>query len=280
MLAVRRALAVLLMLCGVAALAVGVPAAWVQRSVFDTERYTDALSPLIAEPAVQATVSDALVQAVTAQITVPQVLNGPLESAVDALVASDAFVPAWEQSVRVSHQHALSALRDEGKGLALDDGTLSIELAPLVDALVPRLEEAGIPGTAALGRINGTFELVSSPELATAARAAGAVDRWGSAVLALGVVLLLGAVLVSPRRGVALIWAGLAAVVVSALHLTGWRAITQGVEGEGSQGRETARLVVEALGQGVDGLMMTVAVAGGAVALLGVAVVMTARRGA
>lgn len=278
MLILRRFLAALLVLGGIAALAVGVPAAWAKHTVLDTDRYTEALAPLIDEPAVQATVSTALVDAVNSQITVPQPLTGPLDAAVSRLVASEAFVPAWERAVRDSHKHALSALRNEGKGLALEEGTVRIEFAPLVAALVPHLEEAGFPGTSVLHRIDGSFEVFSSPELAQAAGAVGVVDRWGTDILILAGVLLAAAVLVSPRRGRTLIWAGLGAIAVSVLHLLGWRAVTGGAQGDGAAGRETARLVVEALGEGVDGLMMTVAVAGGTAVLLGTAVLMSARR--
>jgi len=274
----RRLLAALLVLGGLAALAVGVPTAWVKHTVLDTDRYTAAVAPLIAEPAVQATVSTALVEAVTSRTSVPEPLVGPLTTAVSRVVASDAFVPVWERAVRESHEHALAALRGEGRGFALDEGTLSVELAPLVAALVPRLEAAGIPGAGSLERVDGSVELVSSPELARAARAAEAVDRWGTAVLVLGVAMLVAAVLVSPRRGATLVWAGLGVVAVSAVHRLAWQTVTGGAQGEGASDHGTARLVVAALGEGVGGLVTTVAAVGGVAVVLGVAVLLASRR--
>ncbi|MGN0062834.1 MAG: hypothetical protein ACI379_01220 [Nocardioides sp.] len=278
MLTARRFLATLLLLCGLAAVAVGVPSSWAKQSVLDTDRYTEAVAPLIEEPAVRATITDALVTAVESQLSVPDALAGPLRRVVAGVVGSDAFVPAWETAVRSSHEHAVAALRDEGKGLALDDGTLRVELAPLVEALVPRLEAAGIPGASALKRVNGTIELVSSPELATAARAASAVDRWGTDLLVAGTVLLLAAVLVSPRRGTTLVVGGLGLLVVSAVHLALFRRLTADAGADASSTRETAGLVIAALGDGAEGLVLATAVAGGVAVVLGLGVLLVSRR--
>lgn len=267
MLAARRFLATLLLLCGVAALTVGVPAAWAQRTVLDTDRYTEAVAPLIAEPAVQASVTDALVQSVTSQVSVPRPLRGPVRTAVARAVASDAFVPAWETAVRLSHEHALAALRDEGKGLSIEDGTLRVELAPLVEALVPKLTSLGVPGAEGLARVNGTLDLVSSPELERAAGVASAVDRWGTEVLTAAAVLLLAAVLLSPARPGTLVAVGLLTLGVSGLHLVLWRSLTSDAGAEGSH--PTARLVVAALAEGIQPLVLAVALAGAATLVLG-----------
>ncbi len=278
MLRLRRVMAGVLLVCGLLALVVGIPASWVKESVFDTDRYTRAVGPLIDEPVVRDTVSDALVKAVNGQVTVPEVLQRPLRATVGHVVSSEGFASAWEVAVRASHEHTLAAIRDEGRGLAIDDGTLRIELAPLIGALVPRLEEAGIPGTAALSRINGSFELVTSPELARVAGAAGVVDRWGSTLFGAAVVALLASVLISPRRGRTLLVAGLGTLLVSGVHWRLWGSVVDGARAGGSQGRETARVVAVALGDGYGDLIGMVAV-GGAVALaLGILLVVFVRR--
>jgi hypothetical protein len=266
---VRGVVATLLIAAGLLALAVGLPAGWLDRHLLESDEYVERITPLIAEPAVQAQVAANLAGAVHERVDVPTRLSPLVDRAAEQVVATDAFAAVWGEAVRLSHEHAMAAVRDEGRGLALDGGTLSIELAPLLDAFVPRLDQVGVPGVGVLDRVGGSIELVSSPRLGTASWGVRFVDEWGFRLIPIGAVLMGLGVLVARRTGFALFVAGAGTLAVAALMRGGWSLLTRGDRFVGEGGPEVTRLALLAVFEGGQGWIVWTAVAGGAAVVLG-----------
>lgn len=269
----RGLLSVLLLLTGVALVGVGVPTLWVDRHVYDTDRWTEAVAPLIAEPAVQDDVAEALGRPLVDQLSLDGVLEDVLLRATREVVATDAFARVWERSVRVSHRHALEGLRGEGTGVNLVEDGVVVERAALTEVLRQELTAAGVPFADRIPDGQGAVVIARGPDVArglTVARTLDTVGPW--ALVAGGVALLLG-VLVARHRPRALVVAGIG-TLGAALAL--WLVLAAGLRGTGlvtevDDRRQTALLVWEALSAPLVPMLEVTMAVGGAIAVVGVA---------
>lgn len=262
----------MLLLTGLVLVGVGVPTAWADRHVFDTDRWTEAVAPLIEEPVVQRDVAAALAAPIADQLNLGQTLEAVLVRATEEVVATDAFARVWTPTVRLSHQHALEGLRSKGTGVNLVGDGVTLDRAALLEALRPRLAEAGLPFADQLPAGQGTIVLADGPDVARATEVARIVDTVGSRAVVIGALVLLGAVVVANHRSRALVLAGLGIAAVAGLL---WLGLGLGDEGTGllsevEERRSTAVLTWEALSAPLDEMVLATAVVGGAVALLGV----------
>lgn len=261
-----------LLLVGVALVGVGVPTLWIDRHVYDTDRWTAAVAPLIDEPVVREDVAVALAAPIADQLSLGPTLEQVLVRATREIVATEGFARVWTTSVRLSHRHAVAGLRGEGTGLDLAEDGVVIERAALVEALRQRLTEAGVPFADRIPDGEGTIVLADGPDVARGLWAARTVDTVGPwALVAGGVVLLLG-VLVAGHRPRALLVAGLG---TSAVALAQWLVLHQEFETTGlftevDDRRPTAVLLWKALSEPLGPMLETTAVVGVAVALVGV----------
>ena len=154
-------LVVLTCLC----LLVGIVGVWARRNFLDTDRFTGRMDELVDDPAVQEAVS----QQLTAQLMLlvrpgdlfeealperGQILAVPLSNVVrefvagrvDTFIASDTFEQLFVGAVRRAHATAVRVLRDEAGPIATsaafetdDDGQVTLNLVPLVDAVLARI---------------------------------------------------------------------------------------------------------------------------------------------
>ncbi len=186
---------VVILACLVAMAAV--VAVWANEQVQDTDRYIATVKPLARDPAVQSAVSDQVTRAVTSRIDLQSAtdaladtlagngvppgiadelrrLAGPLEDAVesfvrgevDAAVRSDAFADVWVAANRQAHAAMVKILTGEGDDtINVDDGTIRLQLGPLVSTVQQRLVSQGFTLAEAIPEIDKSIVLVQSDQL-------------------------------------------------------------------------------------------------------------------
>ena len=158
-----------------------------------------------------------------------------VDQTVHEYVASDQFRQQWEALNRAAHP-AVSAVLTGGNTdfLAVDTGTISLDLAPVVNAVIARLDERGVTvfDQLQVDQLDTTFVIFESDELA---QIQGLVDRLESLSIAfpiLALVALGGFVGLTPRRRQALIVAGVSLATTMAIALllvavARWRLLDQ-----------------------------------------------------
>ncbi|CAB4995486.1 MAG: hypothetical protein F2881_01675 [Actinobacteria bacterium] len=206
-------------------------AQWAATTVVSTSGFTAAVGPLTAHPELQrelaATLTERVVTGLQTAVEkapfpanlmapfLPQ-LAGPITDAVTKVVASDAAAAAWTISVSSLHDQTVAALRGQDSGIALGQGTATIDLNTLKDPIVAGIDAPDVVksvlGGVELGSITVTTG-VSPWALTLGVRLA---DVW-AALLAAGVALVLLAALIARRAGTGLMLAGGAILAISAI---------------------------------------------------------------
>ncbi|HET7487825.1 MAG TPA: hypothetical protein VFJ85_07845 [Acidimicrobiales bacterium] len=157
----RPTVAAVLVALSVISFVLAVPSVWARRNFLNTDRFVSRTAPLIHDPAVQAAVS-ARITAELMTLINPQdlfeqvlpekgkILAVPLAGAVrgfvsdrvDTFVASDRFATIWESAIRVAHQTSTNVLRDRSKVVTAQGDTVTLNLIPVVDAVLAELTSA------------------------------------------------------------------------------------------------------------------------------------------
>jgi hypothetical protein len=229
---------------------------WATVQLAQTERFVAALAPLAENPAVQdriivevtALVDDQLdISTVTAELLSglgealdlgPRaqdalgLVSEPIAAGIRALVddvvgevvRSPAFASAWAGSVEVLHAQSIRLLAgDPDSLLALDrDGTLSLPLGPIVAEVRAALVAQGVPFAAAIPEVDRAIVIAEVPNLALARvvyQLGISIGTWLPWICA---GLLVGALLLSPRRPLMLRTLGVLAAVVTGLLAIGF----------------------------------------------------------
>jgi hypothetical protein len=207
-------------------------ASWARDEVSNTDRYVQTVAPLANDPAVQQAIVDRVttelfsridVQAVTkdavdalaAQGLPPRVsqslsaLSVPLAGGIRSfittqvtkLVGSQAFADAWVAANREAHTQMVAVLTGEGTDqVSVKGGTVSINLAAIIDTVKNRLSAAGFGLAERVPTVNAQFTVFESPDIAkaqTAFRVLNNLARW---LPVLALLLLAAAVYVGRNR--------------------------------------------------------------------------------
>ena len=175
---------------------------WAHGQVEDTDRYIATVGPLANDPAVQDAIAarveqvvfgyldvdaatDQLVQAISAQDLPPRVeatlqaAAGPLAAGIrnfvsdriHALVASDEFEQAWIAANRTAHSELVAALTGQGGDtIAVDNGSVRVSLAALINTLKQQLSDAGFAIADRIPEVQATFTILQSADLAKVQR--------------------------------------------------------------------------------------------------------------
>lgn len=240
---------------------VAVVSAWARGVVVDTERYLATVAPIIDDPAVQDAVTQRVTLAVVEGMRLEQLaadltaavgelglpprlgvlvasLEGPLvdavtgrvRQAVHRVVTSDAASSVWAQGNRTVHAQLVAVLRGDPDAVAtLDaDGTLSVDLGPVVDEVRAALVASGFTLAERIPALNPTFPLVSSPDLLTLRQGYRVLDVLGTWLPWLVLALYAAAALAAVRRS--------RAVVVCALALAAAMVVLAAAVAVGRQG--------------------------------------------
>jgi hypothetical protein len=242
----RRFLVVVLVLLSCIALVAGVIGVWARRNFLDTNRFVDRAAPLINDPNVQSAItirlSDQIITLVDPkglfEEVLPergQLLAVPLSNAVDGwirdrtatFVASDRFEKLWVGALTVAHRTATRVLKGESDVVQAGDGTVTLNLIPVVDAVLQQITSASptilgrtvdipdvtvddIPDEArqkladALGvpldDDFGQITVYNDSQLSTVQDAVSLFDKIAVLLIPLGFVLAALALWLSPRR--------------------------------------------------------------------------------
>lgn len=311
----RRAGAAVLALIAAACLVAGAVGAWAERTLLDTDAWVDAVEPLPSDPAV----ADALASFASAELfatfdierivtdALPPdvaVLAGPvtdgLETAADdaarEILTSDEFSTVWRDVNRVVHEEALVVLRGDGDEITSSDGTVTLNLVPLVNALLADLSsdaselfgtDIEIPavGETDLDTLRAALETEFGVELpadfaqvtvyddgrlAEVQRALGVLDDWTIGLFTVGLLAALGALglSVDRRRTVAHL-AGAVAVIAALVMVIGGPIEHEVLRGIADAGhRDAAEAAVGIAVKGLDVLLLWIAVLGAAIAAI------------
>lgn len=182
----RTPVAVVLVLIGLLLAPVAAVGTWTRAQLVDTDHFVATFAPLAQDEDVQRYVASEIANQINRSVDIPgqvavlfdgiesmnlpplagstlALLEAPttagLESLVDdaamSFVTSDRFATVWDEALRQSHRQTVAALQGDPAALLRieSDGALSIQLAPLVDAVKLELADRGmffarlIPGT-------------------------------------------------------------------------------------------------------------------------------------
>ncbi|GAA1765995.1 bZIP transcription factor [Agromyces humatus] len=235
----RTAAAIVLVVVGLLLAPVAVISGWARLELVDTDRFVATFAPLAEDPAVQSYIGDQVTAAIEEQVDIPQLtsdvfdgiraldlppraeaalglleapaaqgLQSLVDSVVDRVIASPAFADIWAAALRASHRQAVAAIQgDPNAALEIGgDGTLSVQLGPIIEAVKQRLEEQGVGFAAQIPVIDRSIVVAQADAFVTVrtvyqlAVAAGTWLPW--IVLA----FLIGGVLVAKRRSRAIMW--------------------------------------------------------------------------
>jgi hypothetical protein len=238
---------------------VSVLGAWAQSIVFDTDRYVATVTPLAEDPAVQDAIAQQLTDQILTKIDVQDVVDSvaqnlsdagvpdavnllkPLAvsgienlitSAVDQVVASDAFQTAWIEANRAAHESLVDALTGANDGAAtVEDGEVRIRTAAFLEAIKDALSGTRLSGIAdRIPDVDATFVVFESNNLANIQTGMKLLDTAGNWLPVLTLLLAIGAVALAPnrRRGVMLVGITLAvSMLLVAVLLAVGRVATQ-----------------------------------------------------
>ncbi|WP_409047578.1 hypothetical protein AB2L57_16285 [Microbacterium sp. HA-8] len=248
-------LATVLITLGALLAPIAVVAVWANVQLTDTDRFVAAYGPLADDPAVQAVVADQVLTAIEGQLDVGaltsdvidgvidlgtgpaatralELLKGPaaqgvqslIDRTVEGFVASDAFSNVWATALRVSHTQLTGALAGE-EGMALDladDGTIGIQLAPIIDAVKDALVAQGIGLAASIPTIDRTIAIAQSDALPSVQLGYGLTLAAGLWLPWIAIGLLAAGVLVARRRSVALVAASVTLALSMVIVVAGF----------------------------------------------------------
>lgn len=295
---VRTAVGVVLLVVAGLSAALGVAVHWLHDEVLDPDHWSATSAALIADPVVRDDVSRVLAERIVEASGLEQrlgaALPGPLGAlsglaagqatalvakATSAAAGTQAFAGVWQSANRSAWAEVLGALRDQGRVTSVQDGALVLDLGPALDLVRDELSDLGVPAVDRLdlSGVDATLTLVPAPELERLRTLVRVVDVGVVALPILaGVGTVLG-LLVFGRLGWGLVVLG-AACAVGALGggaLAEWgRSVAVAALQGGVLGQEAARRVVETVTASARSPLATAAIVGGAVAAVGVLVVL------
>lgn len=248
----RALLATVLIVLGSLIAPLAVVAAWANVQLTDTDRFVASYAHLAEDPAVQSLVTTQVVSAIDEQVDVTtlttdvidgvinlgtgpaatralELLKGPaaqglqslMSTVVERFVASEAFTNVWASALRVSHTQVSGALQND-QDTAIDfgqDGSIGIQLAPIIEAAKDALLAQGIGLAASIPPVDRTIIVAQSDSLPTIQLAYGLTVAAGLWLPWIAILLLASGVVAARRRSRALIVASLALAFVMMLLL-------------------------------------------------------------
>lgn len=237
----RSGVAVLLIALSVILAPVAAVGTWARGQLVDTDRFVETFAPLAHDPQFQAFVAAQVTDAIEARVDIDGIVDdlvtglsqldlspraraavgllaaptaegvrSLIRSGVERTVASDGFEQMWEVSLRQTHERATGILQgDPDRALQLsDDGTLSLQLGPVVSEVRELLVRQGFVFADRIPEIERSIPVVASDSLTLVrmiyqvSSVAGYWLPW--CVLA----LLVAGVALARNRLRALAWAG------------------------------------------------------------------------
>jgi len=169
-------------------------ALWTDTVVSETSAYVDTVAPLAEDRDVQEAAADRLVAEASGRLGTT-IGDAALRRAALTVVRSDAFPPVWRAANREAHKQLIRVLESGGDG----NGTITIELNGLFDALLAELDRTGLLAQQ-LPDLDPRFQFAETDEIARARAAYTALDTAGSWLPVAWVVTALLALVVGRHR--------------------------------------------------------------------------------
>ena len=250
----RHVIAVVLIVLASLLSPLAIVSGWTQGPLKNSEAFAASLGGLARDPQVQGYITDEVVAAIDERVnidglvddlvaglsdvitrpasrtalnlllrqTVVDRVNSAVRSTTASVVSSERFARAWEESLLVSHAHAVAILRgDPDVALTITDEGLGLRLGPIIELVKARLVEEGFGLASRIPDIDKTIVIVTSdklPQAQTLYQTAVAGGFW----LPLAVLgLLVVAVLVGVRRSRATLWASIGVALGALLVIVG-----------------------------------------------------------
>jgi hypothetical protein len=202
----RRILAVVLVVLSCLALLASVLAVWAKRTVLDTDRFGSIVESVVADPevteAVATRVSDNVVRALGDSGRLDEVIPPALQRAEPLLlgalgtfverVVADLLATEQAQQLLVgaaerAHSRAVQLLQGDGvfgEGLTVEDGTVTLNLVPIVQQALLGLQERGvIPADVDLPQPGDDVEVPEQIARVSAALGVQLPDDFGQVVV-------------------------------------------------------------------------------------------------
>lgn len=232
----RWPLAVTFLVVGSLALAASVVAIWSGRTLIDTDRYVETVTPLIDSPAVRASVAqwttDSIFESVDvedrarealpprADFLAPSIatnLETYARTAAEDLLATPQAHDLWANANRRSHERIMPALLGEAQSPFVDvgEGTVSLDLSEIVAQVKSQLASRGItiveqvPDDVA----GESVTILQSEALADVQNGLQFLQGAMIWLPALALVAFIGSVAIAPDRRRATLWFGVATIV-------------------------------------------------------------------
>lgn len=158
----RRSIALFLLIVACLSFTVAVSAGWTRRTLFNTDKWVETVTPIVDHPSVTSALSARITSEVLTLIDAEsvvegalppraQLLAGPMTSAVgdfvqdevNTLLQSDAFKELWVRVNRFAHPQLVATLRGGGEVLSSQDGKVVLNLVPVVNEVLKRVEARG-----------------------------------------------------------------------------------------------------------------------------------------
>lgn len=233
-----------------------VASVWASSELSDTEQYVETVAPLADDPAVQDALaaeitttifenldvedltSEALA-AIAAQPDVPPrvaaalpalatpIANGVqsfTRDQVDSLLASPQFAELWAQVNRVAHEQVVKLLEgNQGAAVSAQDGTITLNLAPIIEEVKTRLVAQGFDLANNIPAVDKSFVLAESDAITDAQGFYSLLNTLGVWLPIVALALFAVGVALARDRRRALLKGGLglaAAMVVLGVALT------------------------------------------------------------
>ena len=231
---------------------------WATTQISNSNQFVDSLAPLSSNPEVQNLIIDklsssiddqlhidsttqSLVDGIATSLKLPEalkksldVLSTPIASGIQGLikdtvskvVKSPAFQKAWTATLTLTHDELIAVLSNKpGTAVSISsDGTLSIQLKPLMAEVKKQLVAAHVPFAKAIPEVNTSIPVAKIPDL-VAARVAYQVGVGIGTWLPWLVAAVFGAaILIAIRRWRMVMITGIAVTVMTGLVAAGLAA--------------------------------------------------------
>lgn len=225
----RRTLAVVLVVAGCLTAPAALASVYVHRDIMDVDGYVATVTPVADDAAVQEAVADALAKQVSRALDADQVLPGPLPAELGEFtgplsaqledltaeltlqaVKSSAFREFWATANRKVHPILVDVINSKGNLKVTASDLIGLDLKKVTADVTDLLASSGVSLPEPLPKTlkTGDVMLFDARPFARAGRYLLTLDRLYPLLPIATLGLLLGSVLVAPRRLRAAAWVG------------------------------------------------------------------------
>jgi hypothetical protein len=213
---VRTTFGTILVLLGCLLAAPAVAAYALAGEVTDEQRYLEAVTPLADDPAIQQSVASQISDALSGKV--PEQAQPFVDRSIDGFVKSPDFRELWVTVNKEAHPEVLAMLRgDQSGSLSVQGDAIVLDLGDVAVDLKQRLTAENVPFADQIPQVNASVELISKPAVSQLVPAFRLLEDLSVILPIVSLILLVGGVLMSARRGRTLIVAGIGLVVMMLL---------------------------------------------------------------